>query len=158
LAEKGITVIYRNSQYKKKVRLLINTDLVVDGASDTDKLIRKLNKRISKYFDFKYKIDDFILSGVNLVADIDVGSCENVATYLKVLQRIGKVKGFSPIKYECFDKNTGFCLSGNSNDTDFWLYDLEKAVIEQLNNADAGRKKIKSISMRSRGRSANRGA
>lgn len=36
LDEKGITVIYRDSQYKKKVRLLINTYMVVDDVSDMD--------------------------------------------------------------------------------------------------------------------------
>ena len=50
LMEKGITVIYRDSQYKKRIRLLINLSLVVDDPSDTDKLLRKLDKRIGKYF------------------------------------------------------------------------------------------------------------
>ena len=54
LMEKGITVIYRDSQYKKRIRLLINLSLVVDDPSDTDKLLRKLDKRIGKYFNFKH--------------------------------------------------------------------------------------------------------
>ena len=51
LAAMGITVMYRDSRYKKKVRLLINAGLVVENVTDTDKLIRKLNKRIAEYFD-----------------------------------------------------------------------------------------------------------
>lgn len=151
LAEKGITVIYRDSRYKKKVRLLINTGLVLDDAADTDKLLRKLDKRIAEYFDHKYRLDDFTLSGVNLVVDINVGSRENVPAYLKVLQRIGKVKGFSPISYDCFDDKASFCLSGNSNDTDFLLYDLERTVMDQLRSADAGRKKMESASSQTKG-------
>lgn len=151
LAAKGITVIYRDSRYKKKVRLIINVGMVVDDPSDTDKLLRKLNKRISEYFDHKYTLDDFTLSGVTLTVDINVGSRENVSDYLKVIKRVGKVKGFSPVEYECFDSKASFCLSGNSNDTDFLLYDLERVVAGQLLNADAGRKQLQSASERTRG-------
>lgn len=151
LAAKGITVIYRDSRYKKKVRLIINVGMVVDDPSDTDKLLRKLNKRISEYFDHRYTLDDFTLSGVTLTVDINVGSREKVSDYLKVIKRIGKVKGFSPITYDCFDEKASFCLSGNSNDTDFLLYDLERAVAGQLRSADAGRKKIESAVMQTKG-------
>ena len=119
LAAKGITIVYRDSRYKKKIRLLANTSLVVDDPSNTDKLIRKLDKRISEYFDHGYTLDDLTLSGVTLTLDINVGSREKVSDYLKVLQRIGKVKGFSPVDYGCFADKASFCLSGNSNDIDF---------------------------------------
>lgn len=151
LAAKGITIIYRDSRYKKKVRILINTALIVNDPSDTDKLLRKLDKRISEYFDHRYTLDDFTLSGVTLTLDIAVGSRENVSDYLKVIKRVGKVKGFSPVEYECFDSKASFCLSGNSNDTDFLLYDLERVVAGQLLNADAGRKQLQSASERTRG-------
>ncbi len=98
---KGLTVKYRDSQYKKKVKLIINAGMVVvSDKCDPDKFIRKLVKMISDYFDHKYRMDDFVLSGVFLAADIDVHSRENVAAYMKVLQRIGKVKGFSLSTYE----------------------------------------------------------
>lgn len=148
LAEKGITIIYRDSRYKKKVRLLINAGMVVDDPSDTDKLLRKLGKRIDEYFDHRYTLDDFTLSGVTLTLDINVGSRERVSAYLKVLHRVGKVKGFSPVEYECFDKKASFCLSGNSNNTDFLLYDLEATVMGRLWNTDAGRKQLQSASER----------
>lgn len=151
LAAKGITITYRDSRYKKKVRLIINVGMVVDNPSDTDKLLRKLDKRIGEYFDHNYRLDDFTLSGATLTVDINVGSREKVSDYLKVLQRIGKVKGFSPVEYECFDDKASFCLSGNSNDTDFLLYDLEAAVTGQLRNADAGRKQLQSASEQTKG-------
>lgn len=151
LVAKGITVIYRDSRYKKKVRVLVNAGVTVDDPSDTGKLVRKVGKHISEYFDHRYTLDDFTLSGVTLTVDINVGSRENVSDYLKVLQRIGKVKGFSPVEYECFDDKASFCLSGNSNDTDFMLYDLEAAVMGRLRSIDAGRKKIESTSMQTKG-------
>lgn len=151
LAAKGITVTYRDSRYKKKVRALVNAGMVVDDPSDTNKLLRKLDKRISEYFDHKYRLDDFTLSGATLTVDIAVGSRENVSDYLKVIKRIGKVKGFSPVEYECFDGKASFCLNGNSNDTDFLLYDLERVVAGQLLNADAGRKQLQSASKLTRG-------
>ena len=145
LSSRGITVIYRDSQYKKKIRLIVNTYLLLYDAADTDKLVRKLDKRITEYFNYKYNLEDFILSGMNFIADIDVDTPANVQSYLKVLKRIGKVKGFSPVSCECFDDNASFCLSGNSNSIEFLLYDLAAAVMRQYRNTDAGQKKIKSI-------------
>ncbi|RKJ53251.1 hypothetical protein D7Y09_13055 [bacterium 1XD42-1] len=151
LAEKGITVVYRASKYKKRIRVLANAGMIVNDYSNTDKLIRKLDKRISEYFNHRYTLDDFTMSGVTLTVDIDVDSREKVSDYLKVLQRIGKVKGFSPVDYDCFDSKASFCLSGNSNDIDFLLYDLEAATVGQLRNADAGRKQLQSASMQAKG-------
>jgi len=151
LAAKGITAIYRDSRYKKKIRLLVNTGMVVNDPSDTGKLLHKLDKHIAKYFDSSYSLDDFTLSGVTLTLDINVGSYEKVSDYLKVIKRIGKVKGFSPVSYDCFDEKASFCLSGNSNGTDFLLYDLEKAVMGQLRGADAGRKQLQSASEQTKG-------
>lgn len=151
LATKGITVIFRDSQYKKKVRLLVNPCVVLDDPSDIDKLIRKLDKHIIECFDRRYTLDDFTLSCLTLTGDIDVGSRTNVYNYLKVIRRVGRVKGFSPISYDCFDERDSFCLSGNSNDTDFLLYDLEKFVAEQLRNADAGQKKLQTAGEQTKG-------
>ena len=145
LSSKGITVIYQNSQYKKKVRLIVNTYLLTDEATDTDKLIRKLGKRISEYFDHQYRLEDFALMGINVIVDIDVGTTANIREYLKVFKRIGKVKKFSPVSFECFDDNDSFCLSGNSNDIDFLLYDLAEAVMRQSKTSYADRKRGKSI-------------
>lgn len=146
LAAKGITIIYRDSRYKKKIRILVNAGVVVDNTSDTDKLIRKLDKRISEYFDHRHTLDDLTLSGVTLTLDICVGSREKVSDYLKVIKRVGKVKGFSPVNYDCFDEKASFCLSGNSNDTDFLLYDLGAAIMDQRRNVETGQKKLKSVS------------
>ena len=41
MTSKGITVIYRDSQYKKKIKLIIDPGLVSESRS-SDKLIRKL--------------------------------------------------------------------------------------------------------------------
>ena len=151
LAAKGITIIYRDSRYKKKIRLLVNAGMIVDDPFDTGKLLRKLDKRIDEYFNHNYGLDSFTLSGVTLTLDISVGSREKVSDYIKVIQRIGKVKGFSPVNYDCFDDKASFCLSGNSNDTDFLLYDLERAVVGQLRNTDADRKQLQSASMQTKG-------
>lgn len=70
---------------------------------------------------------------------------------MKVLQRVGKVKGFSPISYDCFENKASFCLSGNSDDIDFLLYDLEAAVMGQLRNADAGRRQLQSANEQTKG-------
>ena len=152
MASRGITVIYRNSQYKKKIKLIIEPRLVSDSKlSDTDRLIRKLDKRINEYLDFKYRLDDLVLSGVTLAADIDVHSHENVSAYLKVLRRIGRVKGYSPADYDCFENVDSFCLDGISNSITFWIYDLEGLIRDQLRNEDINQKKLKSIHRESEG-------
>lgn len=144
LDSKGLTVIYRNSQYSKKVKVLVNSGASSKWSiSDPDKFIRKLDKRIREYFGFKYKLDDFNLSGMTVVADINVGDSRMVSSYLKVLRRIGKVKGFSPVSYDCFDKNTSFCLEGNSNSTDFMVYDLKSTFVNQLKQTSLKRKELK---------------
>ncbi len=146
LASDGITVIYRNSQYKKKVRITVNSKLLLGvDKVDSGKLIRKLDKCISRYFDSEYRLDDFTLSGMALATDIGVSNRENVASYLKILHRIGRVKGFSPIYFDCFDDNTSFCLDGNSNGIQFLIYDLESLLRSQLGRTDIGRKKLKAI-------------
>lgn len=146
LEEKGIMVIYRDSAYKKKIKLIVNTGQLLNGCEfDADKVTRKLNKRIGEYFDFKYKLDDFILSGMRLVMDINVGSRESVQAYLKVFQRIGKVKGFSPASYECFEDVDSFCLNGNSNGIEFMIYDLEGLYRKQFKEGNIGRKRIKEL-------------
>ena len=146
LSSKGITAVFRDSQYKKKIKLIVDSRLITDGKkSDPDRLIRKLDKHMNVYFDCKYRLNDFVLSGAVLDANIDVHDHENVSAYLKVLRRIGKVKGYSPADYDCFEEVDCFCLEGNSNDTAFWLYDLEGFLMHQLHNEDIDRKKLKSI-------------
>ena len=143
-------VKYRNSQYKKKVEVIVNAKMVSNsGEIDTERFIQKLNKRLKEYFDFQYQIDDFSLGGVDLVTDIDVGDHENLLAYLKVLQRIGKVKGYSPSDYDCFDSRNSFCLDGNSNDIEFLLYDLESVIEDQLRNTGTDHKKLKSMAKES---------
>lgn len=152
LEEKGITVIYRDSQYKKKIKLIVNIGRLLNGCEfDADKITRKLNKRIGEYFGFRYKLDDFILSGMRLVMDINVGTHDAVLAYLKVLRRISKVKGFSPVSYECFEDVDSFCLDGNSNGIEFMIYDLEGLYRKQFREGDIGRKRFKELVKESEG-------
>ena len=152
LEEKGITVKYRDSTYKKKIKLIVNAGhLLGSGKPDPDKIVRKLNKRIWEYFGFKYKLDDFILSGMRLVTDINVGTHENGQAYLKVFRRIGRVKGFSPVSYECFEDVDSFCLDGNSNGIEFMIYDMEGLYRKQFREGDIGRKRFKELIKESEG-------
>jgi hypothetical protein len=109
LASKGITVLYHNAPRKKKIRL------TVIGEPG------KLEKRIEKYFGSKYTLNDFTLSKMTLLTDINVQSRENVAAYLRVLKKVGKVKSFSPMRIEELDDRC-FCLKGNSNGIEFLVY------------------------------------
>ena len=146
LSSKGVTVMYRDSQYKKKIKLIIEPRLVLDSnRTDPDRFIRKLDKRINEYFDLKYNGSDFVLSGATFAADIDVYTHENVSAYLKVLQRIGRVKGYSPADYDCFEDVDSFCLEGNSNNTLFWIYDLRGLLDSRFGNGDIEQKKFKAM-------------
>ena len=152
LESKGIVVAYRDSQYKKKVKLIVNSRLLLDcNKPDPDKIVRKLEKRIGEYFDHKYQIEDFTLSTMILCVDIDVHNRENVSAYLKVLQRIGRVKGFSPVRYECFENVDSFYLEGNSNGIDFIIHDLKGLYERRLDEDNVGRKNFKAAIRESKG-------
>ena len=129
LEEKGIVVRYRASQFKKKIRMTVHTAVVTNHAlSNPEKLVQKLDKLITKYFDEQYQLENFTVSGMTISTDLDVGSDESLQEYLHVLRRIGKVKGFSPTDYESLEDVNHFCLVGNSNATDFLAYDLAQAA------------------------------
>lgn len=152
MAAKGMTVAYRDSQYKKKVKVVINSGRVMDyDKTEPDRFLRKIDKRIEEYFGHKYSIDDFSLSGVTFVTDIDVDSQENVSAYLKVLRRVGRVKGFKPVVYECFGDVDNFCLEGNSNGIEFFLYNMEDHVARRYKESGDGRKKLKVMLKESEG-------
>ena len=139
LANDGFEIEYRDSTYKKKVKLIVHPNTLLGGDAnkswkpDTEaiqKLLRKLDKYIGRCFGSKYNLDNFTLTGIDIAADIDVCSSERVSAYIKVLRNIGKVKWFSPKpkKYK-EDSNTGcndsFGLFGNSNGIEFIVYDKE---------------------------------
>lgn len=152
LAPKGITVTFRDSQYKKKVKLTINTAWVLDSDKpDPDKLSRKLEKRVDEYFGSKYGLNDFSLSGMILAANIDVGNHEMVSAYKKVLQRIGRVKGFSRPSDSWPDDDVSLYLEGNSNGISFLAYDLEGLLRGRLKESDTERKQIKDIAKKAEG-------
>ena len=109
---------------------MLNTD-----KPDPDKLIRKLDKWVNRYFNDKCKLDDFELTGMDVTTDIDVRSREKVSDYMKVIQRVGKVKGFSPSQDNWLNDDISFCLDGNSNGIKFQLYDLEALHGEQASDA-----------------------
>ena len=147
LASKGITVTYHDKSHKKKVKFTINPDWLL-GSDELDhdsiaKSLRKLETCIGDYFNSKYRLDDFKLTRMGLISDIDVREREKVTAYLKVLQRIGKVKGFSPSSNSWIDDDICFCLEGNSNGIEFMIYDLEKLAKDQLKEAASTRKKLK---------------
>ena len=146
MAAKGMTVTYRDSQYKKKVKVVINSGRVMDyDKTEPDKFLRKVDKRIGEYFDHKYNVEDFSLSGVTFVTDIDVDSRENVSAYLKVLRRVGRVKGFKIVVYECFEDIDSLCWEGNSNGISSSLYDLESMCRRQFGEKEFKAKKYRGI-------------
>lgn len=152
LSSKGIVVTYQDKQYKNKVQLTINPSVMLAGGEfASDKLIHKLERRVQEYFGLKYNLNDFNLNRIILMADIDVSSREKVSAYIKVLQRIGKVKGFSPLSYDCLDDDIGFCLAGNSNGIQFLIYDLKGMLTGQFRKTGTNHKKMKSIIENSEG-------
>jgi hypothetical protein len=146
MADKGITVTYRDSQYKKKVKMIINAGRVMGyDKTESDKFLRRLDKRLGEYFDHKYNIDDFSLSGTAFITDIDVGSRESVSAYLRVLRRTGKVKGFKPVDYGCFEDIDSLCWEGISSGIAFSLYDLEDMCRNQFDKKEFSTKKYREI-------------
>lgn len=110
LSSKGIVVTYQGKQYKKKVQITINPSVMRDGGEFTSsKLIHKLERCVHDYFGSKYNLNDFNLKRMILMADIDVNNREKASAYIKVLKRIGKIKGFTPLNDECLNESASFC-------------------------------------------------
>jgi len=140
----GITVKYRDSRYKKRIQLLVNRAVLLGGGKqDGGKLVRRLNMFISEYFHAKLCLDDFTLTGAAFIIDMDAGSRGTISAYIRVLRRIGKVKGFSPTSNEGLAESNSFCLSGNSNDIDFLIYDLRQAIKRHTIDGQEWRPQIK---------------
>jgi hypothetical protein len=129
LAPKGITISFHDNPRKKKVKLTVDWNKVLGRNEEEDyitsKKLRKLETRIESYFNSKYGLNDFKLSGMRIVSDIDVHHREKTAAYMKVLKKIGYVKGFSPSSDNQFDDSRSFSLKGNSNGIEFTIRDLE---------------------------------
>ena len=139
---KGVTIIYHDSQYKKRIKLIVNPYRLSDSEETAhEKAARKLDKRVNSYFNYKYQLNDFSLTGMTLATDIDVRDREKVSAYIKMLHRIGKVKGFSPSTNNWLNDNIGFCLDGNSNGIQFMAHNLENLCREQKSIA----KKLNSL-------------
>lgn len=129
MISKGMLVRYRDSLYKKKITLIIDVrNIIGQSDMDSDKLNRKICKRIAKYFDNRFTIEDFSLSHATIINDFNVGGRNMVSSYLGVLKRIRQVKGYSPTYYDKIPDSKGLCLKGNSNGVEFIIYDLEHCL------------------------------
>ena len=134
LSHKGLTVVYRKSQYKKKVRLVINTAVMIGerlfgpmGCFPKVESEGSQNTLVDNV-----SLEAFTATGVTMTADLPIGDQARVSAYLRVLRRLGRVKHFSPVSYACFSAHNSFCLEGNSNDTMFMAYDLRSLLEKQL--------------------------
>lgn len=128
---KGMLVRYRDSAYKKKITLIIDAiKMIGQSEMDSEKLKRKLSERIAKYFGHRFTIENFVLSRVAIITDIDVGGRDEVTSYIGVLKRIRQVKGYSPTYCNMIPDSIGLCLRGNSNGVEFMIYDLERCLSE----------------------------
>ena len=138
LTSSGVTVEYHESFLRYSVKLIVNPSKVLGGDDipklwkPTDRniksLLRSLKAHIKDYFDSEHKLNDFKLTRIDLTVNIDVGSRENVSHYIKILHRLGRVKGFAP-KYKksnkWINKNLSFDLKGKTKPIEFSAYDKE---------------------------------
>lgn len=130
LSYKGLTVVYRKSQYKKKLRLIVNVVLLMGkGGNESDKLIPRLRKRMFQYFGDQLHLEDFTLTKSTFTTDLSLDDAAKVDDYIGLFRKIGKVKNFSPVSYEGIPKRDSFCLEGKSNGIAFMAYNLY-AVLE----------------------------
>lgn len=137
-SDSGIAVEYYDGTYKKKIKLVVNPTALLGGddmkklwkpsGENTSRFLRKLEKHIDDYFGSKYQLSDFKLNNIHYAVNIDVGDRKSVSAYIRVMQNIGRVKGYSPPRNkhggQCDSKHS-FCLEGNSNGIGFTTYDSE---------------------------------
>lgn len=146
MADKGIIIRYRESQYKKKIKLIFNLQWKpIDDAFSINKVVNKLDKSIRKYFKFKYNLNDFKLSGMIISNDVELEQRRTVEEYLRVFRRIGKVKNYVPIQVEGLGSKDYYHLQGNSNGVIFMAYNLESAIRAHCRDVGATGKKEASL-------------
>lgn len=139
LEQKGVLFLYRNSNYQKKVKVITNTDLLLNGEDPNPyRLLKKLKKKLGKYMNGRFHIDQFFLSKVTTTTNVNIGNEARVDSYLNVLRRIGRVKGFTPVESDYFTKDNSFYLEGNSNHTEFGFYSLND-MLRRMKKADDSR-------------------
>ena len=138
LTDKGALVEYHDYVHKKRIKLIINTAVLFGNddvrklwkstGDNVSKLLRKLEKRIDRYFDSKYTLDDFVLARADFGVNINVGDRNTVAEYIRALKNIGRAKGFKLAHDNRAPANSSYFLKGNSNGLEFTVYDLEAAA------------------------------
>jgi hypothetical protein len=147
LKDKGITIKYCDDMYKKKVKLIVNPTVLLGGddvkklwkpnKDNTYKLLKKLDKYIDDYFYSEFNINDFKLARIDFTINISLRDNNVVAAYIKVLQKIGKVKLFSPRfdnndrADDDFNEADSFDLEGNSNGVGFAVYGKDSQLISK---------------------------
>ena len=157
LAHQGITIEYHNGNFKKFIKLIVNPSEVLGGCdmklwkannTNTERLIEILKIHIDDYFNSEYKLNDFLLTRVEVTANLYVGK-DNIPAYVNLMHKIGKVKKFSP-KYSKSEYSTGrinkahsFDLEGKSNNMGFTVYDKESDLSNKLNKAKTSDTKLK---------------
>lgn len=155
LVKNGITVWYHKTEFKKKIKLIVNPsrllgyddliELWEPKRKNVARLLVELEKHIASYFDSEYELNDFKLSRIDFTKNIRLDSSEKVSAYIKVLYNIRKVKGFSP-KYgsndDWYDEDLSFDLEGNSNGIEFTAYDKEAAIEQNIKNKEFKRKEM----------------
>ena len=161
----GVKIEYHDGTYKKKIKFIVNPSRLLGGddlklwkpsKDNIEKFLRELNEHIENYFDDTYGLDDFQLTRIDFTVNINVKSRKAVSAYIKVLHKLGKVKGFSSkfTKQGCEDYNINqdhsFDLAGNSNGIEFTAYDKEAELSKKKEKsgrkgAESEKKKAKGI-------------
>jgi len=155
LAKNGIIVKYHKTETKNQIKLYINPSMLLGNTdlfaqwktskSNIEKMLHDLDDHIIDYFNYEYKVNDFKVSRFTLVSNILLDSQETSAAYIKILQSIRKVKGFTPkYKNDLLLDEHRFDLVGNTNGIEFSAYDVE-SVFEQDDNSIIKSKRSKTV-------------
>jgi len=152
----GITVWFPKTEYKKKIKLIVNPsrllgqDDVVSlwkpSSKNISKMLVRLEEHIEEYFGSEYELNDFNLTRIDFTKNVCLDDRDKVAAYIKIFYNIRKVKGFSP-KYgkydEWYDRDLGFDLKGKCNGIEFTAYDKAAAIEKNMENMTFRQKEMK---------------
>lgn len=164
LVKDGVTVWFHNTDFKTKIKLLVNPSRVLDlddlthlwkpKQKNVVTFLLKLDEHIKCYFNDEYEIEDFKLTRIDFTKNVYLGDAEKVSAYIKVLYNIRKVKGFSPKNWSHipdFNEDHSFDLEGNSNGIEFTAYDKAAAIKKGMESNEYKRKKLKERLIKAKG-------
>lgn len=135
--ERGIRVVLKKHDKKPYLALIINPQIVLDNgnyvdlipsADEFERAYKTADRMVREFLGDKFALDKLTLCRADFSVNVNVGSRENVKTYIKLLNdKTGVRKGYRIVGRKCkkYDKEKGYIIDNKNLGISFSVYDKE---------------------------------